>query len=199
MKRLFTFLFLLITVASTACNQSSIGEETPEYSAEQKELIALSEQWNDALERKDIPALERFLAAEFYVSPQGMLDKTDRSTWLKNVSEMDWNSLKYRSVKVDFYGDTAVMTSLIDFKVTTKSGIPISTDTQIADVWVRRSGQWQVAARHLGAASIEGWLRLIGGFVAGLGLCFFVWLIFRFKRRSAAKRSPANDPAAGTS
>ena len=171
----------------TACSQAP-NDETPAYSAAQQELITLSEQWNDALARKDIAALERFLAADFYVSAAGALPKTERSVWLKNVEEMDWNSLKFRNVKVDIYGDTAVLTSLIDFKVTTKSGIPISTDTQITDVWVKRDGQWQVAARHLGAASVGNYLRLIGGFVAGLAFCFLIWLLLRLKRKFTARK-----------
>jgi len=187
MKRLFTFVLLLIAVALTAFSQTPNGE-TPEYSAAQQELITLSEQWNDALARKDIATLEHFLAADYYVSAAGALRKTERSVWLKNVEEMDWNSLKYRNVKVDIYGDTAVMTSLIDFKVTTKWGIPVGTDTQVTDVWVKRNGRWQVAARHLGAASIGDYLRIIGGFAAGLGLCFLIWLIFRLRRRFAAKK-----------
>ena len=187
MKRLFAFVCVLTAITFTACNQAQNGE-TPSYSTAEQELIALSNQWSDALARKDIAVLERFLAADFYVSTMGDLHKTPRSEWLKNVEEMDWNSLKYRNVKVDFYGDTAVMTALIDFKVTTKSGIPISTDTQITDIWVRRKGQWQVTARHLGAASIENYFRMIGGFVAGLAVCFIIWLLLKLRRRFAAKK-----------
>lgn len=187
MKRLFTFLWVLIALTLTACNQAE-NSEPPSYSTAEQELITLSEQWNDALARKDIAALERFLAPDFYVSAAGTLNKTQRSVWLKNVEEMDWNSLKYRNIKVDFYGDTAVMTSLIDFKVTTKSGIPIITDTQVTDVWVRRNGQWQVSARHLGAASIETNLLITGGFIAGLGLCSIIWLLLKLRRRFAAKK-----------
>ncbi len=89
---------------------------------------------------------------------------------------------------MDIYGDTAVMTALIDFKVTARWGIPIITDTQVTDVWVRRNGQWQVAARHLGAASIGNYLRLAVGFIAGLVVCSLIWLLLRLKRRFTTKK-----------
>jgi hypothetical protein len=101
---------------------------------------------------------------------------------------MDWRNLRFHNFKVDFYGDTAVVTALVDFKVTTKSGIPISTNGQVTDIWIKRNGQWQVAARHLGAYSIDGYIRLIVGFIAGLTLCLVVWLLLRLKRRFAAKK-----------
>ncbi len=93
MKRLFKFALLLFAVGLAACSKDP-NSETPAYSAAQQELITLSEQWNDALARKDVIALERFLAVDFYVSAAGALRKTERSVWLKNVEEMDWNSLE---------------------------------------------------------------------------------------------------------
>lgn len=186
MKRLLVFALLLIALASPAFSQVQ-NSEAITYSAAQQELITLSEQWNDALARKDMAALERFLAADFYVSAAGALRKTERSVWLKNVEEMDWNALKYRNIKVDVYGDAAVMTALIDFKVTNRWGIPISTDTQVTDVWTRRNGQWQVAARHLGAASIGNYLRLAAGFFAGLVVCSLIWLLLRLRKRFAGR------------
>ena len=163
-----TIICIRVTVNRTRFHgfQPGSKQRSGYISAAQQELISLSEQWNDALARKDMAALERFLAADFYVSAAGALRKTERRVWLKNVDEVDWNSLKYRNIKVDIYGETAVMTALIDFKVTSRWGIPISTDTQVTDVWTRRNGQWQVAARHLSAASIGNYLRLAAGFAA---------------------------------
>jgi ketosteroid isomerase-like protein len=190
MKRLFTFASLLIAVGLISCSQTP-NSETPQYSVAQQELITLSEQWNDALARKDTATLERILAEEYYISPPGELNKTVRSVWLKNAQEMDWRDLRFHNFKVDIYGDTAVVTSLLDFKVTTKRGIPIITNAQVIDVWVKRDGRWQVAARHLGAYSLGGYVRLAAGFAAGLVFCFLIWLLLRFKRRFTGKRKMA--------
>jgi ketosteroid isomerase-like protein len=190
MKRLFTAALLLIALTSTAFSQAPNGE-TSGYSNAQQELIALSEQWNDALARKDAATLERILAEEYYISPPGETDKTVRSEWLKNAQEMDWRDLRFHNFKVDIYGDTAIVTALLDFKVTTRRGIPISTNAQVIDVWVKRDGRWQVAARHLGAYSLGGYVRLAVGFIAGLVFCFLIWLLLRLKRRFTGKRKMA--------
>ena len=193
MKRLFTFVFLLTAFALTAFSQTQ-NSGTAQYSAAQQELIALSEQWNDALARKDAAALERILAEEYYIAPPGETGKTGRSEWLKNAQEMDWRDLRFHNFKVDIYGDTAVVTALLDFKVTTKRGIPISTNAQVIDVWVKRDGRWQVAARHLGAYSLGSYVRLAAGFIAGLVFCFLLWLLLRLKRRFTGKRKMAESP-----
>ena len=167
------------------------AQETPgqQTNAAEQELITLSTQWMGALERKDRAMLERFLADDFFITAPGDVEKTDRSEWLKNAMELDWSSLEYHNFRVNIYGDTAVVTALLDFKVTGGLGIPIGSDAQVTDVWVKRNGRWQVTARHLGAYSLGGWIRVALGFIAGLLLCFVIWLALKLRRRFAAKRS----------
>src|SRR5947209_2846669 len=144
------------------------GQETPgqDDHATEQELMALSAQWMDAVVRKDHAALDGFLAPDYYYSKPGDPDTTDRSTWLKNAMVMDWRYLHYRDFKVDLYGETAVVSAMVESKLG-MWGIPVSSDVQVTDVWVRRNGQWQVAARHLGASSIVGQFRVVIGFAAG--------------------------------
>jgi ketosteroid isomerase-like protein len=174
---------LLATVLTLA--QETSGQQTD---AAEQELITLSTQWMEALERKDRDVLERFLADDFFVTAPGSVEKTERGEWLKNAIEMDWSSLQYHNFRVNIYGETAVVTALLDFKVTTGWGIPISSDAQVTDIWVKRNGRWQVAARHLGAYSLDVWIRGALGFIAGLSLCFAIWLALKLRRRFAAKR-----------
>ena len=68
-----------------------------------------------------------------------------------------------------------MVSSLLDFKVTTGIGIPISSDVQVTDVWVRREGQWRIAVRQLGADSLSGTMRMVLGFLAAVVL----WLLVR--------------------
>jgi ketosteroid isomerase-like protein len=137
-----------------------------------------------ALERQDGPALERFLSDDFYIASPGELKKVGRDEWLKNATGMRWSGLKFNRMKVDVYGDTAVVTSLLDFRVAGPLGLPIRSDAQIVDVWLRQNGRWQVAARHLGAYSLEKQLHIAGGFVAGLVLCTVVWVLLRWRRKT---------------
>jgi len=178
-------LFLANVFVSHA--QEASGQQT--NSAEQ-ELITLSKQWMEALERKDQAALERFLADDFFITAPGDIEKTDRSEWLKNAEELGWSSLKYHNFRVNTYGDTAVVTALLDFKFAGSPDgfkIPIN-EAEVTDIWVRRNGQWQVAARHLGSTSTGGWIRVALGLIVGLILCLMIWLLPKLKRRFAAKK-----------
>ena len=183
MKIFSIVLFLFLATSSFVFGQQTTASE--------QELVSLSTEWMVALERKDQAALERFLTEEFFISAPGDLNEVGRGEWLKNALEMDWQNLRFNNIKVGVYGETAVVTALLDFKVTTKSGIPISTNAQTTDIWVKRNGQWQVAARHLGKYSIEGYFKLAAGFIAGLVLCLMVWLLLKIKRRFAVRRKLA--------
>jgi hypothetical protein len=187
MKKLsFSILFVSLLFAALF---NVRGQETPgqDDHATEQELMALSAQWMDAVVRKDHAALEGFLAPDYNYSKAGDLEITDRSTWLKNAMIMDWRYLHYRNFKVDLYGETAVVSAMVESKLGFW-GIPLSSDVQVTDVWIKRNGQWQVAARHLGGSSIVGQVRVVIGFAAGLALCFLAWLFLRSRKRSAAKR-----------
>jgi hypothetical protein len=103
---------------------------------------------------------------------------------------MNWTNLKFHNFRVNIYDGTAVVTSVLGFKVSGgKVLIPIASNAQITDIWKKRNGQWQIVARHLGEYSIGGYFRLIAGFIAGLFFCFVVWLLFRIRKRFAARKN----------
>jgi ketosteroid isomerase-like protein len=188
--KLFSIAFVSLLIINTfLINPSEIFGQQP--GASEQELITLSTQWNEAVERKDEAALEQLLADEFYVSSPGDLKPVNRSEWIKNAVELDWHNMRFNNLKVDFYGDTAIVTGLLEFRVTTKSGIPVVTNSQVTDVWIKRNGRWQVASRHLGSTSIGSYIRLGAGFAAGLGLSFLLWLFLRLKKRLLANKKPA--------
>lgn len=168
----------------TMLAQHCVGQDSR---ATEQELISLSTQWMDAVEKKDGPALERFLADGFYISKPGEMAKIERTAWLTGAFDRDWHDFRYHNFKVDVYGDTAVVTALLDSSIRSKWGFSYGSDAQVVDIWVRRNGQWQVTARHLGAYSIVGWIRLILGFVAGLAACFVFWVLLKVRRRLAAR------------
>jgi len=186
MKKL-TFSILFVSLLFAALFDVR-AQETPGHDddATKQELMTLSAQWMDAVVRKDQAALDGFLAPDYNYSKAGELEITDRSTWLKNAMVMDWRYLHYRNFKVDLYGETAVVSAMVESKLGIW-GIPLGSDVQVTDVWVKRNGQWQVSARHLGASSMVGTVRVLIGFAAGLALCFLAWLFLRLRRRFAAK------------
>jgi len=154
-----------------------------------RELIARSNELMSAVERQDRAALELLVADEFKLEVPGDTASTPRAEWIDNAVNMKWSGFKFHNVKVRSFGEVAVVSSLLDFKVTTGIGIPISSDVQVTDVWVFRNGQWLIAIRQLGADSLSGTMRMIAGFLAALVLCFLVMVFVRRRRKAKARRA----------
>ncbi len=143
----------------------------------------------DAVERKDKATIEKLVAEDFFVTSPGDLAETRRAEWIGNCISIDWQNPKFSNVRVNVYGNTAVVTSLFDFKASGgKVPFPLISNAQMTDIWQRRDGQWQITARHLGAYSIDGYLRLAVGFVAGLILGFLIWLILKLRKRYTSRK-----------
>ena len=179
-----TRLFLTLACCATqvvAVAQSDVSIE--------RELIARSNELMSAVERQDRAALELLVADEFLLEVPGDTAFTPRAEWIDNAVNMKWGGFIFHNVKVRSFGEVAVVSSLLDFKVTTGIGIPISSDVQVTDVWVRRDGQWLIAVRQLGEDSLSGTVRTMMGFFAALVLCFLVRLSVRLRRRAKARKA----------
>lgn len=141
----------------------------------------------DAVERKDRPTIERLVGENFVLnSPGDPGYAIGRTGWIDNSIKMNWTNMKFSNFKVRTYGDTATVSSLFDFKVSGgKIPIPISSNTELIDVWTKRDGQWRLDSRNLGTYSIASKFRIAGGFMGGMALCGLIWLILRLRRRFA--------------
>jgi len=157
----------------------------------ERELIARSNELMSAVERQDRAALELIVADEFMLEVPGDTSFTPRAEWIDNAVNLKWEGFKFHNVKVRSFGEVAVVSSLLDFKVTTGIGIPISSDVQVTDVWLRRDGQWLIAVRQLGADSLSGTVQMVMGFLAALVLWFLVWLFLRLRKRAKARKASA--------
>ncbi len=155
----------------------------------ERELVVRSNELMSAVEQQDRAALELLVADEFMLEVPGDTARTPRAEWIDNAVNLKWEGFKFHNIKVRSFGEVAVVSSLLDFKVTTGIGIPISSDVQVTDVWVRRDGQWLIAVRQLGADSLSGTVRMVLGFLAALVLCFFVRLFVRLRRKAKARKA----------
>ena len=105
----------------------------------------------DAMKNRDEKTLNRLVAPEFTL--MGTLDtgqpEVARATWMENTM----NSLKIESVgfdqtKVHVYDNTAVVQALFTWKGAFMNDA-FTDKVELKDVWVKRSGQWQVVIRFV--------------------------------------------------
>ena len=180
-----SFLFSVLCVVHVAARAQSVVPS-------EQELIDRSNTLMSAVDHQDRAALEGLVAEEFRLEVPGDTAFTPRAEWIDNAVGMDWSDFKFHNVKVHFFGDVAVVSSLLDFKITTSWGLPISSNTQVTDVWVQRDGQWKIAVRQLGAASISSTLRMVAGFIAGIVAFLVIRFVVRRWRRARAKGTMAS-------
>lgn len=110
------------------------------------EVRAASLAWSEAIRRRDVEAADRILGAEYSLMAPG-LGEMPRAQWLAGLPDYIVHAYAFTDVKVNVYGETAVMRSRYSQSATV-FGKDRSGEMLVTDVWVKRAGGWQVVARH---------------------------------------------------
>ena len=110
------------------------------------EVRAASAALNDVILRRDVKAAELILGAEYSLMAPGS-GETPRAKWLATLPDYVVHSFEFNDVKVNVYGETAVMRSRYKQSATV-FGKDRSGELLLTDVWVKRDGRWQIVARH---------------------------------------------------
>ena len=116
----------------------------------EKEITSLEEQLTQSESRLDVAALERVYADDIMVTaPIGIcvdkpmvMDEVRRAAAQAVIGRYDKNDLKVRG-----FGDTAVSSYRMTAWATVE-GTEIKRALCITNVWMKRSGDWQIVARH---------------------------------------------------
>ncbi len=122
----------------------------------EKEILRLEEELTQTEMRVDVQALDRIYADDILVTaPIGIcVDKPAVMTEVRAAAEKavvgkyDKDDLKVRA-----FGDTAVSSYRMSAEATFE-GMEIKRQLCITNVWMKRSGRWQIVARH--TASLLG-------------------------------------------
>jgi ketosteroid isomerase-like protein len=113
------------------------------------ELARLQEAWMQAVEERDMEALERIVAPEFrfmavHLYPEPMM----RDQWMDAAREgYTIVSFAFESMDIDVSKDTAVVHSRYS-QVASYQHVSLSNAFRLTDVWTRADGTWRVMARH---------------------------------------------------
>ena len=116
----------------------------------ERQIVRLEEELTQTEMRVDVDALDRIYADDIMVTaPIGIcVDKPAVMTEVRQaadkalVGRFDKDDLKVRS-----YGDTAVASYRMTAEATFE-GVEIKRQLCITNVWMKRSDEWQIVARH---------------------------------------------------
>ena len=113
--------------------------------AAEQELITLEREWMEAIQRKDLAALDRLVGPDYAYTASGQ-GRWPRQRWMETVAVYDVHAFTFLDIDVRVYGDVAVVLPHVR-QTATVAGATRSGEFLITDVWVRRGDRWQVVAR----------------------------------------------------
>ena len=151
MSRLTLVALVVLALLAPA---AGLAQARPSAQAED-EIKQAARQYDDALRRGDVAAVERFWGEEYvFVNPRGQ--RVTRAERIANVRDrrttFDTLQPATREERVRVYGDVAVHELLLTIGGR-YSGQAHRGDYRALVVWVRRDGRWQQVASHLTAVA----------------------------------------------
>jgi ketosteroid isomerase-like protein len=146
MKGILATIVLVLAVSCQVFAQAKPAAPAKGASVEQ-ELIKLENDWNDAMVKRDMAALNRIVTDDWTT-----IDPDDGTIMTKAQSLADLKSGEdvYTSAvgdewKVRVYGDAAVVLSRETVKEQYK-GKDVSGQYRFTDTWIKKAGRWQCVA-----------------------------------------------------
>jgi ketosteroid isomerase-like protein len=111
-------------------------------------IIGLERKWAEAIVNRDIATLEELIADDFV----GTSWTGDTYSKNKAMTDIEFRifvaeSMKLEDVKVNVFGDTAVVT-LTQVEKSKYDNLDCSGRYGYSDVWVKRNGRWQAVSSY---------------------------------------------------
>ncbi len=150
MKRTITLLLLAVAVVTPAQMQKK--GQMQGSAAASKALIDAENKWVVALEKSDAAALDAIIA-DTYVDTDEQSHRSDKQAVLAILKSGDlkFESMKLSDMKVNVYGDAAVVTGSASQAGSLK-GQPLTPRIIFTDTFVRQNGKWRAVASHRSTA-----------------------------------------------
>ncbi|MDB6170318.1 MAG: hypothetical protein JWM88_3182 [Verrucomicrobia bacterium] len=147
MKRSLQFLLPALAVGLVAL-VSSPKAQGASSASDEKTLIQMEHDWGNALIKRDMAVIGGMEASDYtFTSPDGSVSsKADSDAEIKSGAAAI-ESFKIDDLKVQIFGDTAVVHGLETEKSTYK-GKNTSGQYRFTDVFVKRDGTWKAIATH---------------------------------------------------
>ena len=122
--------------------------DTPRPGRTAESILRLERETMDAIRAKDAKALERVLAADFVYRAPGA--ELSRAEFLQNVASLPGRilSVEGSELRVNVYGDTAVLTGVQRSRLRTDDGVEHASTVAFTDIFVRQVGRWRLSLAY---------------------------------------------------
>jgi len=146
MKRLVVF-FAVLSSAELWLSGARALEARSDDSAVEQKVIQMERDWAEAMMRNDPSVIERIEADDYAYVMDGMqggkpgdVEEAKRHAYA--------GTAKLTDMHVRVFGDAAIVTGKAALRDAKYKGKDVSGDYLFTDVFVKRSGRWQVVASH---------------------------------------------------
>ncbi len=137
MKRLFLAVTFVMLVGSVSYGQKMTAEQT---------LMKMEQEMADAIVKNDTSVWDKYSAANsVFTDPGGMMMNKAESMAMFKSGDLKIESTKISDMKVQMYGNTAIVTYKTDDKLTWK-GKDMSGEYRWTDVFSKMGGKWKLVA-----------------------------------------------------
>ena len=137
MKKLFIAIALMMLFGSLAYGQKMTVEQT---------LMKMEQEMTDAIIKGDMTTYDKYAAdSAVFTDPGGVLINKAQSMAMFKAGDLKIESSKIEGMKVQMFGNTAVVT----YRTTDKGmykGRDISGQYSWTDVFVKMGGKWKMVA-----------------------------------------------------
>lgn len=122
--------------------------DTPRPGRTAESILRLERETMDAIRAKDAKALERVLTSDFVYRTPGA--ELSRAEFLQNVASLPGRilSVEGSELRVNVYGDTAVLTGVQRSRVRTDGGVEHASTVAFTDIFVKQGGRWRLSLAY---------------------------------------------------
>jgi ketosteroid isomerase-like protein len=152
MRQIFALTILFAFWVTAAVGQSvNTVTKDPQESADEKILLQMERDWNQALQVRDVKWFEQNLAGDMtdIVSSDGALYTKEQNIAALKSDKTTYISLELSGLNVRVEGNAGVVTGVNVIKARDANGKPAEMKFAFTDVYIKREGRWQVwASQH---------------------------------------------------
>jgi len=144
-------LILLVTVVIIFTTNLVLGQSAKQNDALGEEIKKLDRAEADAIQRKDVAALDKLLAEDFTVnSPRNEIVKGREEVYaLIRNGVINYSSFVREPETILFYGNTVVVMGRETIKqADNAAGAGQIVRRRYTNIWVKKKGKWLLTARH---------------------------------------------------
>ena len=146
-------LAILIALSVTAVIAQSVDavSKNPQELADEKRLLQMEHDWNEALKTRNMTWFEQNLAGDMtdIVSANGALYTKEQDIESLKTDKTNYELMELSGMKVRVEGNAGIVTGVNRIKARDEEGHLVELKFAFTDVYIKREGHWQVwASQH---------------------------------------------------